>query len=248
MSSHHRSHRHKSRRHSERHRRDGDGGRAAGGSSPHRHRSHESRRSFSRFLRRAARHPLVPLTVICAIIVVLTIRTEQARLRDPVKMRIQPVGKKFDDPAASLQALQLMDAKRNEEAARTLLGLAMPPSRLSGFLADVRRGDERARDALHAIVTDWLLEQESASGANAFPSRETPTLVLNFIADVADYRGAHPYPEESFEREARLGAIFKRASVERQLRALDSPTLLRQAAATDAAPESDAYQPPVTAP
>ncbi len=151
------------------------------------------------------------------------VKPEDARMQ----AQLSPVGKGFDDTRRAFVALKLMDENRLEDAAATLQPLlSQSPLRLSALIENVRAGAAKAREDLAGLIDEWLLEQ-AASNANAFPSQSTPTLVLDFIAEVAAYRGASPPPLRSAAAAETLEAMFKRASIERKLRLLEMPAHLR---------------------
>ncbi len=141
-----------------------------------------------------------------------------------MKAQLSPVGKGFDDTRRAFVALKLMDENRLEDAAAALQPLlSRSPLRLSALIENVRGGAAEAREELAGLIDEWLLEQ-AASGAHAFPSQKTPTLVLDFIAEVAAYYEALPPPRQRGAATAEtLDTMFKRASIERKLRLLETP-------------------------
>jgi len=258
MSEHHHSpHSTHSRSHSSRHRhREGrrpssdasNGSRKEGDSharsSRRRQRHSRGRRIGPRLLRRLVRNPLIPLVVIVAIIAFALVKSDLEQTPEDEKMQMHPVREGFSDAKGALQALQLMDAKQFVEAAQAIQGLKMPPIRLSALMDSIRSDSSAARQTLITLVYTWILEQDSELKGVSFPSKDTPTPVLDFIASFEQYQrspGAVATPQTN---SGELAALFKRVSLEKQFRTTEQPKHPHP----DSKAPGAAYVPPVEAP
>jgi hypothetical protein len=259
MSEHpHSHHRSQSRRHRHREGRRpasdaSNGSRSKGASharSSSRHQRHSRGGLGSRLLRRLARNPLIPLVVIAAIIAFAMVRSDLEETPEAEKMQMHPIHEGFSDAKGALQALQLMDARQFVDAAQAIQGLNMPPIRLSALMESVRADSPAARQTLITLVCTWILEQDSELKGVSFPSKDTPTPVLDFIASFEQYRrspGAIATPQTN---SGELAALFKRVSLEKQLRATEQPRLappdatIRAPGAGRTPPVSPAQAPP----
>jgi hypothetical protein len=239
--SHHRSHR-SSHRHREGRRSSSDASAEArknGGSharSSRRHQRDAKGRIGPRLLRRLIKNPLIPLVVIVGIIAFALVKSDLEQRPKDEKMQMHPIHKGFSDAQEALQALQLMDAKQFVEAAQAIQGLEMPPIRLSALMESVRADSIAARQTLTTLVCAWILEQDDELKGASFPSKETPTPVLNFIASFEQYRsgpGAVDTPQTNSDK---LVALFKRVSLENQLRATEQPMRASPAPRADQTP------------
>lgn len=178
-------------------------------------------------LRRLWRNPLVPLLLIASLVLFLALRPSSETENLHVQMQaMRPVGKGFEDARRVLTALQLMDENRLEDAVTILQPLSESPVRLSAWIVSIRGGGTKTRAELIELIDRWLLAQAD-SHANAFPSENTPTMVLDFIAEVTAYYETQPTPQRAASDEAILTAMFQRTSIERKLRLLEKPAHLR---------------------
>jgi hypothetical protein len=165
---------------------------------------------------------------------------------DAEKMQMRPIHEGFDDAKGALQALQLMDAKRLIEAAQAIQGLEMPPIRLSTLMGNVRLDTSEARQTLRSVIYNWIFDQDSGVGGTVFPSKDTPNSVLDFIASFEQYRSSSATVATPHAKDRELATLFKRVSIEKQIRMMDQPT---QAPLGSETPAPDpGYAPPVEAP
>ncbi len=248
----HRHHSHHHHSHSSRHsahrseERSGSGGRSTRSGTSRRHSSYRPSISLGRVVRRLMRHPLIPLSVIVGAVLVFAFLAEQRRVDASVKPQLLPIGQGFENTRLAFRALRLMDANQLDEAAVLLQDLALPPMRLSALIGNVRMGADEARDSLNAVIDDWLLAQSTTSDTVAFPSKNTPSLVLDFVVEVARYRQTNPFISLSPAKDEDVAILFKRAGIEKQLRSFDRQKGERFT--TQQKPPDSGYQPPVELP
>ena len=210
------------------------------------HQRHSKGKKGHRLFRRLLRNPLIPLAVIVAIIAFALVKSDIEQSTDTEKMQIRQDREGFSDAKSALQALQLMDAKRLIEAAQALQGLEMPPIRLSTLMGNVRLDTSEARQTLRSVIYNWIFSQDSAERGTVFPSKDTPTSVLDFIASFEQYRRSSPAVATPHAKDRELATLFKRVSIEKQIRMMDQPT---QAPLGSETPAPDpGYVPPVEAP
>jgi hypothetical protein len=186
------------------------------------------------------------LAVIVAIIVFALVKSEIEQPTDTEKMQIHPIHEGFSDAKGALQALQLMDAKRFIEAAQAIQGLEIPPIRLSNLMGSVRLDTSEARQTLRSVVYNWILDQDSGPLGTVFPSKKTPSAVLDFIESFDEYRRSSAAVATPHPKDRELATLFKRVSIEKQIRIMEQPT---QAPLGSETPAPDpGYAPPVEAP
>lgn len=205
------------------------------------HQQHTKKGEGHRLFRRLLRNPLIPLAVIVCVIAFTLIKSDLDQPVETEKMQMRQSHEGFSDAKGALQALQLMDAKRFVEAAQAIQGLGMPPIRLSNLMGSVRLNTSEARQTLRSVIYNWILGQDSEMREIVFPSKDTPTSVLDFIASFEQYRRSSAAVATPHAKDRELATLFKRVSIEKQIRIMEQPT--------HAPPDSKAsYAPPVEAP
>lgn len=210
------------------------------------HQRHSKGKKGHRLFRRLLRNPLIPLAVIVCLIAFALMKSDIEQPTDAEKMQMRPIHEGFDDAKGALQALQLMDAKRLIEAAQAIQGLEMPPIRLSTLMGNVRLDTSEARQTLRSVIYNWIFDQDSGVGGTVFPSKDTPTSVLDFIASFEQYRSSSATVATPHAKDRELATLFKRVSIEKQIRMMEQPT---QAPLGSETPAPDpGYAPPVEAP
>ena len=208
---------------------------------------------ISRRLRRLLLgNPLIPLLTLVAIILFALFQSESQPTPEAEQMQPESVREGFADAQIALHALQLMDANQLDEAARSIQGLNIPPMRLSSLMGSVRLDTSEARQTLRSVIYNWILDQDSGAHGTVFPSKDTPTPVLDFIASVEQYRRSSTAVNTSHAKDRELATLFRRVSIEKQIRILDMPVAVKEPAAAkapaaDEIPDSR-YVPPVEAP
>ena len=212
------------------------------------HSRHRPRRPvISRRLRRLLLgNPLIPLLTLVAIVLFALFQSESQPTPEVEQMQPESIRDGFADAQIALHALQLMDAKQLDEAARSIQGLNIPPMRLSSLMGSVRLDTSEARQTLRSVICNWVLDQEAESHGTVFPSKDTPTPLLDFIASFEQYRRSSKGATMPHAKDRELAALFKRVSIEKQIRILGMPVVAK-ASAADEAPASP-YAPPVESP
>jgi len=210
------------------------------------HQRHSKGKKGHRLFRRLLRNPLIPLAVIVCLIAFALMKSDRDQPAETEKVQISQIHEGFNDAKCALQALQLMDAKQFVEAAEAIQGLKIPPIRLSNLMGSVRLDTSEARQTLRSVIYNWILDQDSGPLGTVFPSKDTPSVVLDFIESFEEYRRGSTAVATPHPKDRDLTTLFKRVSIEKQIRITEQPTY---APLGSKAPAPDPrYAPPVEAP